>query len=330
MINAIAWSVAPGSGALNRPRRFVEELVKLGVISSTPFLFHHGRSASTGESTNVGKLYPTLATEDLDCYAVLSPVLQIGKKEPRWIDYYDDWSLAPDINPIARVLARTSYSRVGRGASDSTTVTVNTAYMAMKLQLPLNSVVPNGVDKNLASVEQEGDDRTRVIVLGKLFSGRTDEALIREIAELAWIDEVLLCGIGDDKKMTSLTRQLKQSLGAKVRTIPWVQPAQIGRLVGEKTFALIPHKVNDYTLSQDLMKAYLLSALGVPIVCPQLLWPHNIDREYAFLLNAGVDLQNNLAQWNDRPRPPDSWRLGFVDSNSWASRAESIAERISA
>lgn len=322
--------MAPTNTALNRPRRLVSELAKLGVISQTPSLYHHGRSASTGQSSNVGKLYPNLGVDTLGSLAVLSPVFQIRDNGPSWIDYYDDWSLAPDINPVARMLATASYRRVTRGQFDSTKVTVNTQYMAMKLQLPLESVVTNGVDTNLAGVIHEADDRNRMLVLGKLFSGRTDAALIEEMSQLPWVEEVVFCGVGKDKKLVSLIEKMKQQLGSKVQEVPFVDPDQFGKIVGSRTFALIPHKITDYTLSQDLMKAYLLSALGVPVVCPQLLWPKGIEREYAFLVNPGVDLQENLAQWNGRPRPSASWRRDFVKRNSWASRAQLVAERISA
>lgn len=329
MIDAVAWSVAPTNRALNRPRRLVSELAKLGVISQTPSVYHHGRSPSTDQSSNAGQIYPSLGVDTRGSLAVLSPVFQIREKVPFWIDYYDDWSLAPDINPIARALAKASYRRISHGKFDSATVTVNTQYMAMKLQLPLESVVPNGVDYHLSGVLHEGDDRNRMLVLGKLFSGRTDEALIREMSHLPWIEEVVFCGIGKDRKLALLLQELKQRLGPKVQEIAFVDPDKFGKIAGSKTFALIPHKVTDYTLSQDLMKAYLLSALGIPVVCPQLLWPRSIDREYAFLVNAGIDLQTNLEQWNSRPRPSEAWRSDLVERNSWARRAQLVAERIS-
>lgn len=325
MIKEIAWSVAPESEALNRPRRLVAELVKLGVVSPNVTYFHHGRSNSTAASRNIGRVAPSLSLDGNIKTAILSPVFWYSMKDsPDWVDYYDDWSLAPDINPVARMRARVSYSKV----RSSRKITVNSRYMAMKLQLSLDSVVPNGVDTELAMVRHDGDERIRMLVLGKLFKGRADLDLIREMSSLNWIDEVVFCGIGEGSDLGGLIDEMSNLMGPKVRTISWIDPLDMGSLVGVNTFALIPHIVNDYTLSQNLMKAYLLSALGVPIVCPSMLWPFDLDPEYAFLINSGVDFDRNLRQWATRNGPGDDWRQKFVMENSWANRASEIAERI--
>lgn len=327
-INQIAWSVAPGSTGLNRPRRLVADLTVLGGVLADATYKHHGRAASTSVSENVGTLMPKLLLDASSDTAVLSPVFRFSGR-PKWIDYYDDWSLAPDINPIARMRASSNYRKV-RGLVDNgqTIVTVNSPYMAMKLMLPLSSVIPNGVDSYLADTPHEGDDRERVLVLGKLFPGRTDEKLVQQICKLPWIREVVFCGVGNHKRTLDLIARVKNDVGDRVKVHSWVEPRELGKLCGKRTFALVPHIVNDYTISQNLMKAYMLTALGVPVVCPAMLWPHDLPVEDAFLINAGIDVDTNLRQWNKRPRLTLDYRRDFAIKNSWAARAALIAERV--
>ena len=262
--------------------------------------------------------------------AVLSPVF-IGRvvAGAAWVDLYDDWSIAPNINPYYRLLAARGY-RCLREAGATGLFTVNTSYMANRL-LPLETVrVPNGVDPDLAEIEAQGSSARRLILLGDFFPGRTDFEAIRRFALRKEFEEVVIGAPGTSKKMAGLVRELTATCGSRLQVHPWILPAELGRVVGDRTALLIPHVVSDYTLSQDLLKVYQGLALGARVICPRLLWPESVDASFGLLIDRGVDLDLVLADWLDSGAPTPDWRRRFVARHSWTARAETIAAALGA
>jgi len=326
MIERIAWAVPPQSRTLNRPTRLVTALRNLGVISPNIVYYHHGTSPSSPESSRLDLPIPRLSDSD-ERTAILSPVVQVDlDTHVDWIDYYDDWSIAPDVNLVNKRLAARSYKLTRR--RKECVFTVNSRYMAMKLNAPLSSVVPNGVDPALAEITRGSDDRRRVIILGNLMAGRTDTRLLAAFADLEWLDEIVFAGIGSDKQIQKFIADLKARYPNRVTIYDWLDNESIARIAGSRTVGLVPHVVNDYTISQDLMKAYTFHALGIRTICPYMLWPEAIETDYAFLLGPGVDLGTNLKEWIDGDQPSSDWRLDFARRHSWTARAATIAERI--
>jgi len=99
-------------------------------------------------------------------------------------------------------------------------------------------------------------------------------------------------------------------------------------LIGPNTVAVIPHKVCDYTLSQDLMKVYQFLAQGVPVIAPRALWPSGVSREYAHLLEVGVPLEQILDSAWRVDGPSTGWREMFVSHHSWQSRAKLVLDAL--
>lgn len=329
-IRTVAWAVQPGATALTRPRRLVAELEKLGAVDHDASYIFHGRTAERPGQKRSSAL-PGLSLSSSRDTAVLSPLFLAGHRRPaKWVDLYDDWSLAPDLRPHSRVLAGLGYRQLGgRAAGDTGLVTVNSRYMARKLSSVSPLLVPNGVDRDLAVVKTTGDAKRRLIVLGHFFSGRTDYDLLRRVALLPAIQEVLIGGPGKDPRMVTLMRDLRARRGDSLVVREWLDADALGKAIGEQTVALIPNKVSDYTLSQDLMKAYTFQALGVPTLCPSMLWPEKLDSEHAYLTGHGDRLEDHFAQWLAAARPDQAWRDNFVNQNSWRSRAAIIAEKLS-
>ncbi|MBM9913267.1 MULTISPECIES: hypothetical protein [Stenotrophomonas] len=326
-IESIAWAIqSPSRKVETRPARLVHELTLLDVVAKPAAHQFHGRGETSERNENRGRWHP-VPRAGAKNVAVLSPVFQGWSREDVvWADFYDDWSIAPDINLWHRLLATMTYSRIRQGGARGVVVTCNTPYMAAKLGLGPESVVANGVDCTIAHLPSGGDDRRRLIVLGHLFKGRTDIELLRS-ALLEWpFDDIVIGAPGTDPAVLGI---LDASISANrpVRTFAWLSSEELAMMTGVRTVGLVPHVVTDYTLSQDLMKVYQLLALGIKVICPRLLWPNGIDDSMAFLHGIGSD-PGAVDDWNNAMSISPARRLDFVASHSWKSRASKIAQLI--
>jgi hypothetical protein len=302
---------------LTRPARLVAELRSAGVIAADAAVVRQAAS----------RWLPGRAVDRRANAAVLVPTFLIGgPREALWADCFDDWSLAPDVHAYYRVLCAAGYRALAGSRLRPQLLTVNSVYMAEKLAARRPHVVPNGVDPSLAELEHGGDDTPRLIVLGHFFAGRTDFALLETLVANEAFAEVYVGGV---EPASAVAERLEPWVRTgKVRLSAWMSPADVAAVSGPATVAAIPHRVCDYTLSQDLMKVYQFLALGLPVICPRLLWPEHLDAEHAFLVDWGVDLDRALAQWVRRPGPTPAWRTDFAAQHSWAQRAQQIASLI--
>jgi hypothetical protein len=331
VIERVAWPVPPGRGrGYTRPEQLVGSLQRRGLIDPDPVYLAHGRTKA-GLVGLVDRFTPASQVGgSLAATAVLSPVF-VGRADlgAAWIDLYDDWVIAPNINPYYRLLAARGY-RCLRATKEAGLITVNTSYMANRL-LPLETVrVPNGVDPDLAEIEPQGSAARRLILLGDFFPGRTDFEAIRRFVLRKEFEEVVIGAPGTSKTMTGLVRELTATCGSKLQVHAWIPPTELGRIVGDRTAVLVPHVVSDYTLSQDLLKVYQGLAFGARVICPRLLWPESVDASFGLLVDRGVDLDLVLADWLDSGAPTPEWRRRFAEQHSWTARAETIAAALSA
>ncbi|QWT24880.1 hypothetical protein KPL76_05845 [Subtercola sp. PAMC28395] len=322
-MNAVAWALPPGSKTQTRPAKLVDQLVRLGVVSASSRYYFHGRAKSSGISVNAGSVYPRVPAGDTPT-AVFSPVFQARANASRlWSDFYDDWSLAPDINLAHRALSARTYREARKAKERSGLMTCNSKYMQAKLRLEDRFLVPNGVDQSLARVEHHGDSARRLIVLGHFFSGRTDFELLEKISREGRFDQIVIGSPGSSKEMGAVISSIRTQTTSELILRDWLELEGASQYLGPRTVALIPHVVSDYTLSQDLMKAYQYQALGIRVMCPRLLWPSGLDLENVLLLDIGVGT-DAVREWVDSPEPTDLARSQFVDANSWEIRARQV------
>lgn len=240
-----------------------------------------------------------------------------------WFDAYDDWTLAPDLSYAARTLASRGYRALRRGAGGNALVTVNSEYMRDKLFPRPSLVVPNGVSPELASQPGLGDEAARVLVMGKFFNGRTDWHLVSEILMARSVDEVVV--IGNGARLPKLIR-LAADCGRRITHLAPTPFQSLSPYIGPRTIFAIPHVVSDYTLSQDLMKAYQAIALGMPICVPNALWPPTIPRELGVAFERGVAVEDVLAGAIEWSRLSTSGRGEFAAAHSWSMRAALVAK----
>jgi hypothetical protein len=323
-IDRIAWAIPPGGKRETRPAKLVSHLIDLGEISADASYFFHGRAESSGRASNAGLIRPKLEPDN-SALAVFSPVFTPSATGiRRWTDFYDDWSIAPDINLPHRLLSTKTYREFRLNHSDLGLVTCNSEYLRAKLRLENDFLVPNGVDESLGAVEGAGDSKRRLIVLGHFFKGRTDFDLLVSICIQGRFDEIVIGSPGSTPQMSDAIAAIRAGTSTVLVLRDWLNLAEEPALLGDRTVALIPHLVNDYTLSQDLMKAYQFLALGIRVICPRLLWPSHLDIEHALLVGIGV-APEMVSEWVDASPPTPSWRLHFAQDNSWLQRAQHIA-----
>lgn len=330
LLDVVGWAVPPRQKANTRPAKLVRNLSDEGVIASSSKFYFHGKAQSEGNAWNAGRVMPRIPPEASSSgIALFSPIfhpsLQGGRV--KWIDLYDDWRLAPDINLLHRLLSKLSYDAL-RSDRANILVTCNSPYMAGKLNLSAASVVPNGVDPHLANLPRSGDDQERLIVLGHFFRGRTDYDLIARIAREGVFKEILFGAPGSGKKISSVIQECRKH--ATVTVSNWIDDSTLASLVGSRTAALVPHVVNDYTLSQDLMKIYQYLALGIKVICPIELWPCHLSKKNGFLLGVGSNLTPNLSEWLSATQISDVERYRFAQANSWHARAQEIRLKLEA
>lgn len=331
-LDAVAWAVPPGRGQNTRPARLLAELEKLGVVSSEAPRYFHGRAAAEGNSVSAGSVDPIRGVQaGAKALAVLSPVFRAGAHPAAtWYDFYDDWSLAPDINALHRIHAARSYAAMRRGAGEGSLVTCNSPYMAGRVGLSASNVLPNGVDEDIAAHTPAGDNKSRLLALGKFFDGRTDWDLILRIAASVDFEEIVVGHPGDSASMGRVLDRLHRMYGERLIIRDWIDSEDLAGMAGPRTVALVPHVVSDYTLSQDLMKVYQLQGHGIRVICPRLLWPTHLSARFAYLVDFGADYSRLLAEWIDSPAMDEDWRQAFITENSWASRARSVVQRMEA
>lgn len=325
----VAWPVAPGGAPYSRPWLLHREL-QSDVFSAVETYYHHG--STPGSENGTFRRVPATALvrpllSERRPGAILSPVLvrALGSSA-QWIDLYDDWSLAPDINPAFRLMTAASYQSLRRSPRASL-ITVNSRYMQLKLGRRRTLLVPNGVEPSLAEVVTHGDDRPRLVIMGNFHRGRTDFALLQAALRTVVVAQVLLVGAEPGSRAERMALAAAGSSSADVQIVRRTPMHEMAGMLGSGTVALVPHVVSDYTLSQDLMKVYQFLALGVPTVVPRPLWPAALPLDHGHLLEAGLDLDDVLRHAVRQPAPTAEWRRQLVDTHSWSRRAELIRER---
>lgn len=153
--------------------------------------------------------------------------------------------------------------------------------------------------------------------------------MIEDVALSSAFDEIVICGPGATPQIRRVLEKLKLQKDLDLVTHPWVTDEELAAMIGPNTVALIPHVVSDYTLSQDLMKAYKYVLLGMRVICPRMLWPGALSDEHTFLTDFGTVASRDLLDWVQSTAPPTpSHRETMAAAHSWRARAEDLAGRL--
>lgn len=327
-VEKVCWPVKRPGAYETRPAALISALANEGLLSPDVRYQYHGRPDP--ESEYAHRPLKSLASRDRsqDKTAVLSPFFlpsMIGSAV--WVDLYDDWSLAPELGLKSRLFARASYRAVRRCEC---LVTVNSAYLAGKFADRRPAIVPNGVPASFGRhyTNRAGDDRRRLVLIGNFFAGRTDYDLALAMMRSTANDEVLV--FAADARLDAAISKVNTERGTQhVRSLPKTPMGEIIATFGERTVVGIPHVVSDYTLSQDLMKAYQSVAAGSRFVLPFQLRPEAINEDYMGGIGIGADIDRTLDHLYRLP-PLDAEEVSaFVSRNSWEARASRVMDLLS-
>jgi hypothetical protein len=257
--------------------------------------------------------------------SILTPLAPVSALAgARWVDLYDDWSIAPDISPLGHIASRITYYQVMRASEPQHILTVNSRYMQDKFWKRDPHLILNGVDEAISSYPLGQDDRPKLVILGALFKGRVDFGLLQRLLGISHFAEVLVADAGRVGK--DLRTQLRASGSTRITVVDRMSWPELASWAGPRTVAAIPHVVSDYTISQDSMKLYQYLGLGLPIMIPRALWPSHLPIERGLLIEQGVDLTSLAKEATRLGTATPDWRRRFVDNHSWRRRALEIAE----
>lgn len=317
-LGTVIWPVPIGAeDRLTRPARLVAGLLNRGMRARS--FACHGRHRASGEVHGVGALCSgrPWATYSDDPASVLTPLMTRLPVHPVWADMYDDWSLSPLVSRPARILAASTYARLGDRAR---TLTVNSEYMRLRVGGDA-LVVPNGCDTYLADAPVDESPSKTVLVLGSLHRKRTDGKAIARVLEPGLNVEFKVAGPG----VGALSDHAHAS-GYRVIRSASLALSDIAAQVTTSTIAWMPLRVCDYTLSQDPMKLYVFLALGLRVVMPYTLIPSHLrTHSDIFAYENAEDGRRLIAelshQTHSRTIPE---RATFATEHSWEARCDAV------
>ena len=246
-------------------------------------------------------------------------VVQCGRRARPWrvvVDAYDAW----DRSPLVRGRRRREAVLEGyRAAAAADLVFANTPAMRDRL-VALGAidvrVLPNASPLVDTAVVSAGSPKS-LIYVGRIHE-RFDAELASAVAAALPGTTFTIAG-PVEREPAGWGRLASQ---ANVRLAGRVDPAEARRMVAAAAAVLIPHRVDDYTRSQDAMKAWDAIAVGTPVISTPIPpvddWPIGLaevcpDAD-TFIAAAGRAVAGEFEAGRAR-------RLLFAAENQWSSRA---------
>ncbi|SFG96350.1 glycosyltransferase [Sporolactobacillus nakayamae] len=239
-------------------------------------------------------------------------------------DAYDDWSLSPFYNKKKRHM-----KYINRGyliaKNNAKLIITNTIHMKEKLLTKTNKIE---LISNTSSLKIEDKDTNQhndnkiVGYIGNIHE-RLDLDLIKSIAE--HFPNVKFIFIGKNNYQSNYFEKLVNNCS----NIDFIGPRdykEIPSYIEKFDVGIVPHLVNEYTLSQDSMKIYDYLAYGKPIVATKIP-PADILAEIIYVGNTKKQfiekLDQALCENNDELK---NRRLIFMKKNTWRKKAEYICK----
>jgi glycosyltransferase involved in cell wall biosynthesis len=243
----------------------------------------------------------------------------------RVADLYDAWDLSPIVRGAAR---RRAVSRgYAAAAANADLVFANTDVMARRIRA-LGAqghveVLPNA---SPAPQLMDGDRRRYLAYVGRIHE-RFDAALVGALARE--LPGVLIHIAGPVDREPPGWQQLLSL--PNVRALGPVDPSGARLILGHATAAIVPHVVDDYTRSQDAMKAWDAISVGTPVLSTRIPpadgWPDWLalvaDGPAEFISKAKHLLEGEPLSSRQR-------RVEYAAANGWDARARTVIDRIDA
>lgn len=233
-------------------------------------------------------------------------------------DAYDLWDQSPLVRgSLRRAAVRHGYVAAAR---DADLVFANTALVASQLQeLGARNVrlLQNGappVDRRFAP----DLDHPYVLYVGRIHE-RLDVDLLRAVLAAAPSVRVVVAGPVEREPRS----WAKLVASGNVRVLGPVRGDRLRSLLGRARALVIPHTVDDYTRSQDAMKAWDALAVGTTVVStsvpPAVSWPPGL----ALVADDGPAFAEAVRRVLDGELDPArELRFAYAAANSWRHRAD--------
>lgn len=251
-----------------------------------------------------------------------------GPGDAKWrvvVDAYDAWDRSPLVRGTRRLRAVSDGYRAAAGGADivfANTIEMQnrlTALGARDVRLLPNACPP--VDRGTAA----GAPRPGGLVYVGRIHERFDARLTRAVATA--LPETTFVIAGPVEREPDGWSALAAC--PNVRLPGRVEPGAARELIRGAAALVIPHLVDDYTRSQDAMKAWDAIASGTPVIStripPAAGWPSGLaevcpDTE-SFVAAARRAVDGQLEAGRDR-------RLAFAADNQWSARARTAITAI--
>lgn len=247
-------------------------------------------------------------------------VLKLSRWRPRVFDAYDAWDLSPLFGSVTRRQIEDGYRMA---AAHADLVLANTPFMAERMRaLGAEDVrlLPNAGPEPLA-----GGMGRDVIYLGNI-QGRLRIDLMAAAATTAAQNGVVMWIVGAVQEVPEGWDALLAM--PSVRFTGPVYPPQLEEILASGAVGLVPHHVDDYTRSQDAMKAWEYLARGMAVVATSVP-PATSVPGLARVADEPVAFAQAVADaLGDRDPTTSLKRRALASRHTWRNRASEFLQLI--
>lgn len=237
-------------------------------------------------------------------------------------DAYDDWSLSPLFNSKKRhVKYITSGYNHARLHADI--ILTNTEHMKSKMKNENNNVhlLSNASSLVYDSVSYEKSGEVKVIgYIGNIHE-RLDLKIIEGLLENFTEEEFIFVGKNDfnSNKFNAILDKF-----SNIKLVGPVSYELVPAYIKKFDVCIVPHIVNDYTLSQDSMKIYDYLTFGKPIVSTKIPPTERFDK-YVYSSNSVEEfLENVKIALDENDISLANERIQFMKKNNWRNIAKNL------
>ncbi|MFB1097898.1 glycosyltransferase [Terribacillus sp. JSM ZJ617] len=247
---------------------------------------------------------------------------------PSIFDAYDDWSISPLFLNRKRHI-----KHITKGYQTATEmvdiITVNSKYMRDKFRDSNNvHIISNTSSINDESKEEKSKfeiDSSYKYFVG--YVGNIHERINLEIVHYLIFNmpDTLFVFIGKNDFESSAFVDLVTN-NTNIIHIPEVPFSKVPSYINKFDACIVPHYLDDYTLSQDSMKIYDYLAMGKPIVTTSIPPAPDLS-EYLYVANTKEKFKEQLEiAYAEDEEVNRHKRINFVSENSWAEKIKSIVK----
>lgn len=307
---------------INRNTFFIEHQFPFGNLEN---LFIKSMIAKIKKKHGVNQSYSVLVSDPKSAL-VLSYSLGVAI-----FDAYDDWALSPMYKDNQRHL-----KAILRGyeAADkySDYIICNTTNLLKKFKTNRNTVLVTNtseVPRSFGETRKDVPIKSKKVIgyIGNIFE-RMDFSLLHYLC-LKFSDyEVRLIGkyIGTNVQEREKFDQIIKL--ENVTYIPGIAYDQVEKATQEFDICMIPHVLDEFTLTQDSMKMYDFLSLGKPIVTTPIP-PSDLMQELVYVANDketfALKIEQAIRENNDLLVHK---RIEYMKQNDWSSKTRQIYEVI--